>query len=415
MNYILHNKTKFNKDQLEGIIPSKLIEIIQHNDQVAIVTDNVILIISLIYKYYLSDRKLLFVFGEYDNPNIKKEILQHGYNIIENIKSEIDLIKTYKTSNITAPISLFTSGTTGEPKLISHTWKSLNTFANVKNKDENSWFLSYAPTSYAWYQMVLMFLEIDRQNLILPLLQSANTIFDNIESSKITALSSTPTFWRYQLFNNSEFLQQLNLKQITLGGEFVDQNILTTLSDLYPHSKISHIYASTEAGANIVVHDKKEGFPIEWLESKKNSIKIIEKNLYLKSKYSSIDNQNSWYNTKDQVKIENDRVIIIGRSESRVANVGGNKVNLSFIEGILKGNPKVLYCRASTKKSPIVNNIIVAELILKNDLKIIEVENELFNYCLDKGMLEWMIPRKFYLADNIEVSKNFKMTEEILS
>lgn len=412
MNYVLHKGKRIYKDQLVNYIPEDLNKIIESKSNIVIISDDVLLIVSLIKQYYKTNKKLLFVHRSNYSQSIKDIINETGYNILEIVDEEIEIIEHESEINNNGEISIFTSGTTGLPKLIEHTWTSLNTFGKVNTREKNNWFLTYAPTSYAWYQMVLMFLEVDGQNLIIPSVQSTNLIFEDIDPSAVTAMSSTPSFWRYQLFNNSQFLEKLKLKQITLGGEFVDQNILDTLKNLYPDSNISHIYASTEAGANIVVHDKKEGFPIDWLETKKESIKIIDESLYLRSKFSSLENQNNWYNTKDQVKIENERIVVIGRMGSRVVNVGGNKVNLNFIENIIKNNSNVLYCRVFTKKSPIVNNIIVAEIIPKNNLKLDEIENDLYNFCKSNGVQDWMIPRRFYLAKNIEVSQNFKITEE---
>lgn len=412
MNFILHKGRKIYKDQLAKYIPEELNKFIENNNSIGIISDNAMLIICLINKYYKTNKKLIFVHSSNYTQSIRNIIEDTGYSILEIINGKIEIHTNDKHVSNNGEISIFTSGTTGIPKLIEHTWTSLNTFSKINNKEENNWFLIYAPTSYAWYQMILMFLEIEGQNIILPSVQATNLIFENIEPCDITAISSTPSFWRYQLFNNSQFLEKLKLRQITLGGEFIDQNILDTLKTLYPESNISHIYASTEAGANIVVHDKKEGFPIEWLETKKENIKVIDEILYLKSKYSSLENQNNWYNTKDQIKIENERIVVIGRNEGKVVNVGGNKVNLNFIESVIKKNNNVLFCRALTKKSPIVNNIIVAEIILKKNVKLEDIENDLYEFCKTNGMQEWMIPRRFYIAKNIEVSQNFKITEE---
>ena len=45
----------------------------------------------------------------------------------------------------------------------------------------------------------------------------------------------------------------------------MDQVILDRLRAVFPEAAIAHIYASTEAGAAIVVRDGREGFPVDWL------------------------------------------------------------------------------------------------------------------------------------------------------
>jgi len=38
------------------------------------------------------------------------------------------------------------------------------------------------------------------------------------------------------------------LRQITLGGEIADQAVLDALARRFPGARITHVYASTEAG-----------------------------------------------------------------------------------------------------------------------------------------------------------------------
>ena len=82
----------------------------------------------------------------------------------------------------------------------------------------------------------------------------------------VDAVSGTPTFWRRTLHRDPEALARVPLRQITLGGEPVDQAVLDQLRELFPAARISWIYASSEVGASIVVHDGRAGFPVGWLD-----------------------------------------------------------------------------------------------------------------------------------------------------
>ena len=84
--------------------------------------------------------------------------------------------------------------------------------------------------------------------------------------ARVTAASGTPTFWRQALYRDPEAVAALPLEQVTLGGEPVDQAILTRLVELFPQARVSWIYASSEAGASIAVHDGLAGFPEAWLD-----------------------------------------------------------------------------------------------------------------------------------------------------
>ncbi|MEK8106867.1 hypothetical protein NKG94_20210 [Micromonospora sp. M12] len=84
--------------------------------------------------------------------------------------------------------------------------------------------------------------------------------------ARVDAASGTPTFWRRTLYRDADALARVPLRQITLGGEPVDQAILDQLREVFPSARISWIYASSEVGASIVVHDGRAGFPVDWLD-----------------------------------------------------------------------------------------------------------------------------------------------------
>ena len=75
----------------------------------------------------------------------------------------------------------------------------------------------------------------------------------------------------------------IDFKRITLGGEIADQAILSSLRKVFTSSKISHIYASTEAGVGFSVQDSLAGFPLEYLKSTNQlgiELKIIGLSLF---------------------------------------------------------------------------------------------------------------------------------------
>ena len=159
-------------------------------------------------------------------------------------------------------VTVLTSGTTGLLKLIPHTAATLNTFDRVQDLPENTWFLPYQIGSYAWYQVVTLAMIKQGQNLVPgDFTDLASSFEEALKRGVVTAISSTPTFWRYALMSIDEtLLASAPLRNVSLGGEIVDQPILDRLSMLYPQARIRHIYASSEAGAAIIVSDGKAGF-----------------------------------------------------------------------------------------------------------------------------------------------------------
>ena len=143
-----------------------------------------------------------------------------------------------------------------------------------------------------------------------------NIFYTCIKKYNINRISGTPTFWKL-LVNFNKDLESIDLKNITLGGEIVYQELLDKLSSLFPNSKMNHIYATTETGVVFSVSDKMEGFPCNYL--KKYNLKIINDRLYI------LINGDEWFNSNDLCEIKDDRVLFKGRS-SEIIKVAGRKV-----------------------------------------------------------------------------------------
>ncbi|MCW2786882.1 MAG: long-chain fatty acid--CoA ligase, partial [Marmoricola sp.] len=192
--------------------------------------------------------------------NLRDELLASGFNLVE------DDGTTPTPSPRAAEegrLWLLTSGSTGRPKRIGHTLASLTTVAG--ELAPRRWLCPYSPGTYAWWQVVTLALGSPGQDLVVVDPASLDGWVDAAITHGVTAASGTPTFWRQSLMAHKDRIGQVPLEQITLGGEPVDQAILDQLRAVFPAARISWIYASSELGASIVVHDGRAGVPVEWL------------------------------------------------------------------------------------------------------------------------------------------------------
>ena len=109
------------------------------------------------------------------------------------------------------------------------------------------------------------------------------------------------------------------LRQLTLGGEPVDQAILDRLRALFPAARISWIYASSEVGASIVVHDGRAGFPVAWLDRAtpgRPTLSLRDGELVIASPHHGVGLDGP-VRTGDRAQIVDDRVLITGRTGVR--------------------------------------------------------------------------------------------------
>src|SRR5205823_12826674 len=75
----------------------------------------------------------------------------------------------------------------------------------------------------------------------------------------VTHISGTPSHWRRALMSPSA--HRISPEYVRLSGEIADQAILDHLRAFYPAARITHAFASTEAGVAFAVGDGLAGFP----------------------------------------------------------------------------------------------------------------------------------------------------------
>lgn len=304
---------------------------------------------------------------------------------------------------------LATSGTTGVPKLISHTLTSLTrTMKRDTGRGSGyTWGLMYDPCRFAGLQVVLQAL-IGGSSLALP----SSLVFEDqlsaLVAHRVNALSATPSLWRKMLMDGR--VLDLSLRQITLGGETVDQPLLDGLRLRFPQARIVHIYASTEAGAAFAVQDGRAGFPAVWLGSDSAPLPLrvgpqghlLIKPGELPAGQEVLDrlDPDGFLDTQDLVRIDGDRVRFLGRSSGAI-NVGGNKVHPEEVENVIRDLPEVFEVRVFAKSSSIMGQLVAAEVVAAAEADAGALRRQIQQHC--RSMLEpWQCPALVILVDRLQ-------------
>jgi acyl-coenzyme A synthetase/AMP-(fatty) acid ligase len=338
-----------------------------------------------------------------------------GYNIY-NPDGEAIYSATSPASVVQGSITLLTSGSTGVPKLVRHSLDSLFTAHRARKDQSRRWLVPYQTASYAWYQLVTQGMFGINQHIIFGNEEDLLRAFKQIASLSVDSISATPTFWRLALLQlPNDILRSVPLKLITLGGECVDQSILDQLVDLYPGADIVHIYASTEAGACVVVKDKKAGFPASVLkcrDPKLPSVRIKDGQLQVKSPYAGKPydqakrDENIWIDTGDLVEQRDNRIHFCGRADRALINVGGAKAFPADIETVIQKHPSVAWCRVRPVRAPLVGFLPEADIVFKPGYETVS-ELELNQFCA-AGLPEYAIPRFWNILVKIPITNSLK-------
>ncbi len=337
-------------------------------------------------------------------------LIENGYSIFDSESRKWIHKSNFKV--VSNRISLLTSGTTGIPKLIHHTWDSINTSGNLKRSEKRNWLLPYQIGTYAWFQLVSLSMFSNGQKITICEEVDFVEIFRMAHQHRVDAISATPTFWRMAMMQvPKKVLRSIKFRQITLGGEIVDQNILDSLKSVYPKSRITHIYASTEAGASIVVNDGKSGFPKSLLSTNegKISLKIEDGILFIRSKFAAmnVSDGSGWVNTRDRVECVTGRVFVKGRADTSMINVGGSKAYPSDIESVILSHESVDWCRVRAVRAPFLGNLPQADIKLNTPIDIEELEKRMILFCGER-LPDYAVPRIWNLVDKIPITENLK-------
>lgn len=302
-------------------------------------------------------------------------------------------------------VSLYTSGTTGVPKKITH---SLNTLIrNVRAGErfnDNIWAFAYNPTHIAGLQV--FFQAFYNKN---PMIYVFEEVSNNIErlfiEQKITHISATPTFYRTKIL---PFVGSVNsVRRVTFGGEKMDPLAKEKLQSIFPSAQYRNIYASTEAGSLFTTSG--EFFTIP--ERYASLIKIIDNELLVHESLlgdsDHLELVNDWYRTGDIVEQGSVNKFRFISRKTETINIGGYKVSPYEIEEAILATNLIRNVRVRSKKNRITGNILIAEIEKMTESIDIELETKI-RHELSKRLQKWKIPRLYKFVDKIEETRTGK-------
>jgi acyl-CoA synthetase (AMP-forming)/AMP-acid ligase II len=322
-------------------------------------------------------------------------------------------------------VTLLTSGTTGTPKAATHTWETL---ASPVRRDQRfataRWLCAYPLNLYAGTQVMLQAL-LNWSTLVVPPSLDPGTVVRTMHKARVTHASGTPTFWRQLLlFAPREELRDCRLEQITMGGEAVTQPLLDQLAGIFPHTRLVHIYASTELGRLFSVSDRREGFPADFLmrpPERGVELQIVDDELMARSPHrmvgydhladvsdgASASSSGGWTATGDLVERLGDRVLFRGRKTDLI-NVGGRKVIPLTVESVLREAAGVGDIRVYGKGSSLAGQLVAADIVLAEGSCEEDVRREI-NRIARVRLAQHEVPRLVRVVDSIARNAGFKV------
>ena len=292
---------------------------------------------------------------------------------------------------------LLTSGTTGAPKLVSHTTATLTgAIADSPSpRTDVVWGTFYDIRRYGGLQIFFRAV-LGRASLVV---SDANEPPGNylarLAAHAVTHVSGTPSHWRRALMTPEA--RAIAPRYVRLSGEIADQGILSALRCLYPQASVGHAFASTEAGVAFEVNDGLEGFPAHMVGASGDvQIEVVDGSLRIRSprcatgyvggEPSTLTDDEGFVDTGDIVERRDDRYYFLGR-RSGVINVGGLKVHPEEVEAAINRHPAVRMSMVRSRRNPITGSVVAADVVLTRESgegATAEFEREIRQICHDR-------------------------------
>jgi acyl-coenzyme A synthetase/AMP-(fatty) acid ligase len=299
----------------------------------------------------------------------------HGATVIS-VGSEIKPAAPVLNRSVETEWVLFTSGTTGQPKMVRHTLPSLTGPIDdgLAIPSKAVWSTFYDVRRYGGLQILLRALVGGASMVLSRAEEPVGEFLTRAGEAKVSHISGTPSHWRRVLM--SSVGDRIAPDYVRLSGEVADQAILDQLQRCYPAASVAHAFASTEAGVAFDVRDGLAGFQADYLDQIRANVelRVEDGTLRIRSSRTSIGylgdhsrplrDPDGFVDTGDMVERRGNRYYFHGRREG-IINVGGAKVHPEEVEAIINQHQAVRMSRVWARSSPIMGAVVAADVVLQ--------------------------------------------------
>jgi acyl-coenzyme A synthetase/AMP-(fatty) acid ligase len=354
------------------------------------------------------------------------EVAGLGVECVVPCQREIQRVTVSREPHSDTEWILFTSGTTGVPKMVVHSLATLTGAITSAGSLAGPvmWATFYDVRRYGGLQILLRAL-IGGGSLVLSAPgEAAAGFLERAKDHGVTHITGTPSHWRRALMSPSA--HTLAPSYARLSGEIADQAIIDHLHVVYPHAKVAHAFASTEAGVAFEVTDGQPGFPASFvgrddsdvaLEVRDDTLRIRSPRTalrYVGNTSETLLDAEGFVDTGDVVERRGERYYFVGR-RGGIINVGGLKIHPEEVEAVINRHPNVRMSLVTARKNPITGAIVAAEVVLASpseraldDAVIESTKAEILQDCR-RSLAAHKVPASIRVTSSLAMSPSGKL------
>ena len=331
-------------------------------------------------------------------------------NVIENVINSNDFTlfnRNFKYSSSDTQVVIFTSGSTRNPKSVELTFNNIFTSAEKWNKEihfnKNDVYLNVLSIDHIgglsiffralYYNFTMIIASFSNKNL-----------YKLLDEERITLISMVPTML-YTILED-KFSQDLfnTVRYIVLGGAAMDVNLIKRACSFDIPLYLS--YGMTETSSGIagrkVTINNMDSYSYKVFDGvdiivDKSKI-IIKSSTLMKGYFGDVLKKDEYFVTSDLGYINDDKLIVKGRSDDVIIS-GGENFSSSYIENEICKLKEINFCKIVEEYDPKWGQKIVAYIEINNNFK--GINKEYLIKIMKSNMSEKIIPKFFYIVDNI--------------
>ena len=335
-------------------------------------------------------------------------------------------VGTERTKSILTPNSsglvLFSSGSTGEPKVMVHNLDSI--FKNFSHSSRRPLkVITFLLFDHIGGLNTLLGSLFSKNTIVIPNSREPQVISKLIEEFGIQILPTSPTFLNQMVIHNVFNVFDLSsLRLVTYGTEKMPSPLLKRLKLLAPKTRFLQTFGTSETG---IIKTQSLSSNSTWFKISDTNVKhkIIDGELWLKtttqiSGYLNADNsafsRDGWFKTGDVVETKSDGYMkVIGRKK-QIINVGGEKVLPEEIEEYLFELDFVDDCLVFPIENPVTGYTVGAQIktaVTKSNL----ILKKRIRDALKQHLSEYKLPTKIEIVDEIKFGSRYKKQRKVIN
>jgi acyl-coenzyme A synthetase/AMP-(fatty) acid ligase len=196
-----------------------------------------------------------------------------------------------------------------------------------------------------------------------------------------------------------------SVERITSGGEKFNEKTFKQLNDIFPNSKFTNVYASTEAGTLFASQNDIFNVRPEY----QSLIHVENNELLIHSSLMGVTGTDifEWYNTGDLIEIVsiNPMKFRFVNRKTEIINIGGYKVNPIEVEEVIMSLSGIKNVRVYSKSNSVLGNIICCEIVLNSD----QITESSIRVFLQSKIQEFKIPRVIRFVEELSTTRTGKL------